>query len=219
MVTDSDDDGIAKTLILRPGAATAADEAGGEPRASAPRARLRCLDTSRLAQPDAPIVLEGAECIVGRGERSTVRIDSLEISRAHARFYAGDGRWGVEDLGSTNGVRVNKVKIEKQWLNPGDRVDLGRIPFVYELAGGERVPPPEAPGPYEKTVLLGEQQKRPTAGGARLGAAPGAAGSSASAKTTAVRPEAERVGTGRGRKLALAAVLAAAAILAAYWLL
>ncbi|MBE9507655.1 MAG: FHA domain-containing protein, partial [Chloroflexi bacterium] len=58
--------------------------------------------------------------------------DILVISRRHARIVGRDGLLEIEDLGSTNGTRVNGRKLalgQKVQLQPGDRVTLGYHDF------------------------------------------------------------------------------------------
>lgn len=102
-----------------------------------PKARLTCLDPSLV---DGPLpgggilhLVPGAEQTVGRGETCTYPIVSRKLSRQHARVFGGAGAWGVEDLNSTNGVRVNDQKVTTAWLKQGDVVKFGPIPFQFEL--------------------------------------------------------------------------------------
>lgn len=56
------------------------------------------------------------------------------ISRRHARITGHNGRHEIEDLGSTNGTRVNgkRLKIgQKVQLKPDDQVALGRCQYTY----------------------------------------------------------------------------------------
>ena len=51
------------------------------------------------------------------------------VSRKHARFTCREGRWYVEDLGSTNGTYLDGVKIEPnkpEEIAPGSRIGLSR---------------------------------------------------------------------------------------------
>ena len=49
------------------------------------------------------------------------------VSSRHARFFAQDGRWYVEDLGSTNGTQVGGNRISNQVpLHVGTTVRLGK---------------------------------------------------------------------------------------------
>lgn len=119
------------------------DPAGMRQRAAAaglvdvPKARLICTDRSQVesALPGEGVInLEpGAEHTVGRGDTCTYPIVSRKLSRQHARVFAGVGAWGVEDLNSTNGIRVNEEKVQTAWLKHGDVVRFGPIPFRFEV--------------------------------------------------------------------------------------
>jgi diguanylate cyclase (GGDEF)-like protein len=64
--------------------------------------------------------------IVGRAPDSVVPLLDGEVSRHHARIRILEGWVQVEDLGSTNGTRVNGelVKVPTE-LHTGDRLSLG----------------------------------------------------------------------------------------------
>ena len=48
-----------------------------------------------------------------------------ELSRRHARLSEIEGEWRIEDLGSTNGVKVNGAKVAQTILHNGDQIALG----------------------------------------------------------------------------------------------
>ena len=58
--------------------------------------------------------------VLGRSEKSDLRIDDPSITRRHARLHLGE-RIEIEDLGSVNGTRVRDQRIE-----PGHRVPVFR---------------------------------------------------------------------------------------------
>jgi transcriptional regulator with PAS, ATPase and Fis domain len=58
--------------------------------------------------------------VLGRSEKSDLRIDDPSITRRHAKLHLGD-RVEVEDLGSVNGTRVRNQRLE-----PGRRVQVHR---------------------------------------------------------------------------------------------
>jgi len=61
--------------------------------------------------------------------------EHLTISRRHARVIAQVGQHRIEDMGSTNGTRINGVKLglgQQILLRVGDRVVLGYCAFRYE---------------------------------------------------------------------------------------
>jgi pSer/pThr/pTyr-binding forkhead associated (FHA) protein len=104
---------------------------------------------------------ENGEIVLGRFDSATnVTPDvdlsyddreNLAISRRHARIIACEGRHEIEDLGSTNGTRVNGIRLrigQKVRLRSGDRVSLGYCEFMYipipEVKISPRDPFPQA---------------------------------------------------------------------------
>lgn len=75
------------------------------------------------------------DCIsVGRASTNDITIADYVISKKHAVIQSAAGRFFIEDLGSTNGVKVDGVKIalgEKVQLLPGSDVSFGRFCFVF----------------------------------------------------------------------------------------
>ena len=52
------------------------------------------------------------EITIGREDGNIVRIPTEGVSRYHARLWLNpDGAWIVSDQGSTNGVKLNGVRI------------------------------------------------------------------------------------------------------------
>ena len=64
--------------------------------------------------------------VVGRGAECDLRLDDTFVSQEHARIFAKDGSWYVEDLGSTNGTFVNEQRLAAPaMLTTGDRIRVG----------------------------------------------------------------------------------------------
>ena len=89
-------------------------------------------------------VAEGGDpTVVGRGKEVQVRIDDAGASREHARFLeTEDGKYVVEDMGSTNGTFVDGKRIERAELLSGDRIHIGPnvvISFAIVAAQAEHV--------------------------------------------------------------------------------
>ncbi|MFZ5784834.1 MAG: sigma 54-interacting transcriptional regulator [Acidobacteriota bacterium] len=87
---------------------------------------------------------EGGELVVGRGPEASLCVEDRRLSRRHARFWRDGDRVFVEDLGSTNGTRVNGVRIgERQRIGPGDEIGLGALTVAVSAlvlrAGAHRV--------------------------------------------------------------------------------
>ncbi|HET9248979.1 MAG TPA: FHA domain-containing protein [Actinomycetota bacterium] len=73
---------------------------------------------------------EAAE--IGRGDGCAIRLQDTYVSQVHARLYAENGAWYVEDLGSTNGTLLNDRRVDAPVeVHAGDVVKLGKT--VLEL--------------------------------------------------------------------------------------
>jgi 6-phosphogluconolactonase (cycloisomerase 2 family) len=86
--------------------------------------RLRVTSGARTGE---TISLDG-ELILGRAEKGPGSLGGdQELSRRHARISRGpDGQLVIEDLGSTNGTRVNGRRISAPTpLKPGDAIEVG----------------------------------------------------------------------------------------------
>lgn len=72
------------------------------------------------------------------GRQGDVTVDDTRTSRKHAQVSVGpDGLW-VEDLGSTNGTKLNGVPLssgERRPLSHGDTVSLGGYELALSLPG------------------------------------------------------------------------------------
>jgi hypothetical protein len=79
--------------------------------------------------------LDGDLVTIGRQASCTIVIADSNISRVHARLRAEDNGWTIEDLGSTNGTKVNGVLItEPTLLSHGQLIALGTLQLQFEQA-------------------------------------------------------------------------------------
>ena len=76
----------------------------------------------------------GEELTVGRAAGCQVTLDDSYVSQLHARVYTRDGELYVEDLGSTNGTRVNGVRVSERALEDGDEVMFGNTRMRFEAS-------------------------------------------------------------------------------------
>jgi pSer/pThr/pTyr-binding forkhead associated (FHA) protein len=65
--------------------------------------------------------------VIGRGRSADLAIAEPTISRAHAAIGYGEEGFFVQDLGSTNGTRVNGKREAQVPLHDGDEVQLGKL--------------------------------------------------------------------------------------------
>ena len=83
----------------------------------------------------APTSVRPGLTSIGRSAENDIVIDSLLVSRSHARLECAGGRCAVEDLGSANGLFVNGRRVSRALLSPGDRLRLGDVELTYQAAG------------------------------------------------------------------------------------
>jgi predicted component of type VI protein secretion system len=77
------------------------------------------------------VAIDQSPCVVGRHSACDRRIHSPLVSRRHCLFSLREGQVWVEDLGSSNGTRLNgKPLAEARPLAEGDRLDLAGLPFL-----------------------------------------------------------------------------------------
>lgn len=71
---------------------------------------------------------------IGRASYNDITIADYVISKRHAAIQCVGGRFFIEDVGSTNGIKVDGVKVEvgeKVQLIPGVDISFGRYCFVF----------------------------------------------------------------------------------------
>jgi hypothetical protein len=78
-------------------------------------------------------VIESDPFVIGRSRDCDLVIDDANISRRHAELRSDGESWRVADLGSTNGIKVNRRRVDQAVLRPGDRITLGVTDLDFEL--------------------------------------------------------------------------------------
>jgi pSer/pThr/pTyr-binding forkhead associated (FHA) protein len=71
--------------------------------------------------------------VIGRGRGADIVIAEPTMSRAHAAIGFDGEEFFVQDLGSTNGTRVNGSREQKSTLSNGDEVQLGKLTITVNL--------------------------------------------------------------------------------------
>jgi pSer/pThr/pTyr-binding forkhead associated (FHA) protein len=92
------------------------------------RARLVAIDGGENVE------IEKDLTIVGRDELCDVRLDHKSVSKLHCVIVRTDGLLLVRDLGSTNGTRVNGLRIRRAALLPNDTLAVAN--FRYSVKFG-----------------------------------------------------------------------------------
>lgn len=71
---------------------------------------------------------------IGRHPESNLVLADPNVSRHHAEIRPQGDRYALVDLGSTNGSRVNGVRVDTQILNDGDELTFGNTRMRFEAS-------------------------------------------------------------------------------------
>jgi predicted component of type VI protein secretion system len=82
------------------------------------------------------ITVDRTMMIVGRHPQCHARLESIRVSRRHCCVSPSEGELLVQDLGSTNGIRINGQRVEEGRLRPGDELSIAHIRFRLEDGTG-----------------------------------------------------------------------------------
>ncbi|MCE5237162.1 M48 family metalloprotease [bacterium] len=122
-----------------------------------------------LQLPDGTVTTERVPALIGRALEADIKVPEWHnsVSRNHARIYVSAGRYYIEDLGSSNGTKVDGIRITGPTpLTPSCRLSLGEVEAFLTLAAVQSpapgtaglvtvvmtnppVPPSPAPHPAE----------------------------------------------------------------------
>jgi pSer/pThr/pTyr-binding forkhead associated (FHA) protein len=70
---------------------------------------------------------------IGRGEKESICIPDPTVSGRHCDLVRNeDGTYSARDLGSTNGTRINGVRITEQKLMNSDILQIGGIEIMFD---------------------------------------------------------------------------------------
>ena len=85
-----------------------------------------------------PLIRE--QLTVGRRESCDICMQFPNISGMHCQLTFRNGYWYVRDLNSTNGVKVNGLRVQEKLLHPGDEIAIAKRRFTihYELPADRR---------------------------------------------------------------------------------
>ena len=87
-----------------------------------------------------PIPLIRETLTIGRRESCDIPMRFPNISGIHCELNFRNGYWYIRDRNSTNGVKVNNVRVQEKLLHPRDEISIGkrRYTIQYELPADQR---------------------------------------------------------------------------------
>jgi hypothetical protein len=109
---------------------------GSVPRSpAAPRSPvLEVVQPGASSYRPGQIIVIDSEMTFGREPDNHVVLTDDSVSARHARIARKGGAWLLQDLGSTNGTRVNRRELSGTVkLKSGDVIDLGRVTLRFEV--------------------------------------------------------------------------------------
>jgi len=64
--------------------------------------------------------------IIGRRDSCDIPLRLPNVSGTHCEMSFLDGFWWIKDLDSTNGIKVNGVRVPRKMLQPGDKITIAK---------------------------------------------------------------------------------------------
>lgn len=83
---------------------------------------------------DERVPLNNSVVTLGRRPESTIVLTDPNVSRKHAEIRPNGGGYLLVDLRSTNGSRVNGVRVTEQQLKDGDELSFGNTTLRFEAS-------------------------------------------------------------------------------------
>ena len=90
--------------------------------------RLVCLTGANKGE---SYVLMGNRIVIGRGDKTDIKLNDTKASREHAEITKVGASWMVTDLGSQNGIMVNEKKTTQSALQESDKLIVGQTVFKF----------------------------------------------------------------------------------------
>ena len=88
-----------------------------------------------------PFPLLQSPLTVGRKPECDLMLKFPDVSSRHCELTFEDGYWVVTDKGSTNGVKVNGIRVRRKVVLPQDRLSVASQRFVVHYAPQGMTPP------------------------------------------------------------------------------
>lgn len=87
-------------------------------------------------------IFRQAELLIGRDPACEIALDDEAVSARHARLSYHHGQWWAEDLGSTNGTRLNQMPLAiPTVLTTGDQVECGHTAIIVSIGASAETSP------------------------------------------------------------------------------
>ncbi len=81
--------------------------------------------------------LKEGKTVIGRDAQCDIVLDDAGVSTKHAQLVNDGGAWKLVNLLASNGTFVNGERIQTAYLNSGDEIRFGALPFMFQLPEGQ----------------------------------------------------------------------------------
>jgi pSer/pThr/pTyr-binding forkhead associated (FHA) protein len=96
-----------------------------------PLSQRAYLEITGSEEKDGIFELGERAVVIGRSTECDIQLGVQNVSRRHARVFFHNEEYLIEDLGSTNGVFVNGIKVVKCVLRNNDQIEIGGVKLVF----------------------------------------------------------------------------------------
>lgn len=102
-----------------------------------------------------PIPLLKPELTIGRSGGCDIALRYPNVSSRHCALSFRNGYWHVQDLGSSNGIKVNGLRCDESFLHPGDELQVAKHRYEIVYSADPSAPPPQQfdENPFGKSLL------------------------------------------------------------------
>ena len=90
-----------------------------------------------------PVPLLKYKLLIGRRSHCDIQLQFPNVSSHHCELELINGFWRIQDLGSSNGIKVNGERHDSKWLMPGDVLAIARQRYEVHYKPPEGQRPPE----------------------------------------------------------------------------
>lgn len=97
-----------------------------------------------------PIPLLKPRLVIGRRSSCDITLEFPNVSSHHCELVLIDSYWQIRDLNSTNGLKVNDIRVAEKFMFPGDVLTIAKKRFEIQYK-----PNPNAARP-EDTMVMSE---------------------------------------------------------------
>ena len=96
-----------------------------------PSSQRAYLEITGSEEKDGLFELGEGTVVIGRSRECDIHLEVQNVSRKHAHVFLHDEEYLIEDLGSTNGVFVNGIRVVKCVLRNNDQIEIGGVKLVF----------------------------------------------------------------------------------------